>query len=108
MQDGRLIGSVRARLSGDTCHVGRLIVDPAFQNRGIGTRLLRETERSFPEAGRFELFTGERSECNLYLYQREGYVPFRSEEIPEATILVFLQKRGLSLDATGVPPASRG
>ena len=94
--DGQIVGSVRAMLAGDSCLTGRLIVAPAFQNRGIGTRLLKEIEQLFPGAKRFELFTGERSERNLYLYRREGYRPFRSEAISEATTLVFLEKRAAS------------
>jgi ribosomal protein S18 acetylase RimI-like enzyme len=105
-QKGRIIGSVRGRLDGGTCHIGRLIVDPAFQNQGIGTRLLREIEQSFPEAERYELFTGERSERNLYLYQREGYSPYRSEAISEATRLVFLEKHASSAQAER-PTAAR-
>jgi GNAT superfamily N-acetyltransferase len=89
---GRIVGSVRAKLNAATCSIGRLIVDPAFQGQGIGTRLLREIERAFPEAHRYELFTGEKSERNLCLYQREGYSPFRRDAISEGTTLVFLEK----------------
>lgn len=65
--DGRIIGSVRGHIRQRTCYVGRLIVHPEFQNQGIGTRLLMEIERTFRQAERFELFTGHRSERNLYL-----------------------------------------
>ena len=70
---GRIVGSVRAHVREGTCFVGRLIVHPDFQNRGIGTGLLNELERivltreAFWDAERFELFTGSRSEKNLYL-----------------------------------------
>ena len=35
-----IVGSVRAHAQDGTCHVGRLIVHPDRQNRGLGTRLL--------------------------------------------------------------------
>ncbi len=54
----RLIGSVRASMHEGTCEIGRLIVHPESQRRGIGTRLLLAIEAEFPSAGRFELFTG--------------------------------------------------
>jgi GNAT superfamily N-acetyltransferase len=90
--DERIVGSVRACERDGTCHVGRLIVHPELQNRGLGTRLLGEIEACFPDATRFELFTGARSERNLYLYQKLGYVPFRREQLSERTALVFLEK----------------
>lgn len=94
--DGRIIGSVGARMQEKTCFIGRLIVHPDFQNRGIGTRLLNEIEETFSQAERFELFTGNRSERNLYLYRKLGYEPFRSEMASEELGLVFLEKHGES------------
>ena len=90
--DGRIVGSVRAYEQGGTCFVGRLIVHPDFQNQGVGTKLLNEVEETFNDAERFELFTGSRSEKNLYLYQKVGYTVFRSEELSDKVSLVFLEK----------------
>jgi ribosomal protein S18 acetylase RimI-like enzyme len=88
----QLIGSVRARESSGTCHVGRLIVEPSQQGLGIGTRLMHEIEAAFPEVARFELFTGNRSEANIRLYQRLGYVRCREQAISTVVTLVFLEK----------------
>ena len=90
--DGRVIGSVRGFVEEETCYIARLIVHPDFQNQGIGTRLLNEIEKVFSDARRFELFTGHRSEKNLYLYQKLGYRIFRSEDITENLTLVYLEK----------------
>jgi ribosomal protein S18 acetylase RimI-like enzyme len=92
-EGGRIVGSVRAQRKGDTCHVGRLIVHPDHQGRGLGTRLMAEVEARFPEADRFELFTGSRSARNLRLYERLGYVPFRGEVVSPTLTLVYLEKR---------------
>ena len=89
----RLVGSVRARESDGTCHVGRLIVSPQLQGRGIGTRLLRSVEAAFPRVGRFELFTGSRSESNIRLYERLGYRRLREQVLSPAVTLVFMEKR---------------
>lgn len=89
----RIIGSARARLEEGTCFIGRLIVHPDFQDQGIGTKLMRGVEQRFDQGGRYELFTGHRSERNLHLYQKLGYEPFRRERVSEALTLVFLEKR---------------
>jgi ribosomal protein S18 acetylase RimI-like enzyme len=67
VMDGRSIGSVRANVKEGTCYIGRLIVHPDFQKRGIGTRLMSEMEKVFNSCKRFELFTGDKSERNLHL-----------------------------------------
>jgi len=91
MDGGRIIGSVRAHEKDGTCHIGRLIVHPDFQNRGIGSRLLKAIEGKFAPK-RFELFTSERSERNLYLYKKFGYREFKRAPLNEKTTLVFLEK----------------
>lgn len=89
-----VVGSVRARLEDGTCHVGRLVVHPRLQGRGLGTRLMREIEAFFPEAERYELFTGYLSEGNLRLYRRLGYEELREETLSPTLRLVHLAKPG--------------
>ena len=90
--DGHIVGSVRGHLADGTCCIGRLIVHPDFQNRGFGTQLMRAIEARFAGVRRFELFTGERSARNLYLYQKLGYRIFRRERLNEKVGLVYLEK----------------
>lgn len=90
--DGRIVGSVRGNLLDGTCHIGRLIVHPEFQNQGIGTQLMKRIEAHFGDARRYELFTGERSQRNLYLYNKLGYRIFRSDRLTGKTTIVFLEK----------------
>jgi tyrosine decarboxylase/aspartate 1-decarboxylase len=89
---GEIVGSVRAYLKDGTCFIGRLIVQPELQNRGIGTRLLDEIEAAFGQARRFELFTSDRSDRNLYLYQKLGYREFKRENMATNLVIVFLEK----------------
>lgn len=86
----RIVGAARARVQGDTCHVGRVAVAPDKQGLGIGTALLRAIEERRPEVARYELFTGRYSAANLRLYRRLGYVDLPEREHP---VLVFLEKR---------------
>jgi RimJ/RimL family protein N-acetyltransferase len=91
-ESGRLIGSVRVFIHDGTCDVGRLIVHPEFQRKGVGTRLLLAIETAFPSVSRFELFTGSRSEGNIRLYQRLGYRIFRTERLSPKVDFVFMEK----------------
>jgi GNAT superfamily N-acetyltransferase len=93
VEDGMIVGSVRAFEREGTCFIGRLIVHPDFQNHGIGTRLMHEIEMRFDQAQRYELFTGDRSERNLYLYQKLRYEPFKTERVNDSLALVHLEKR---------------
>jgi GNAT superfamily N-acetyltransferase len=87
----RLVGAVRTRERDGVLHVGRLVVAPDLQGRGIGTRLLLAAERSttLPRAA---LFTGARSTANLRLYRRHGYVETAREPVRPGLELVHLVK----------------
>ncbi len=88
----RIVGSVRAKVSGGTCAIERLIVHPEFQGQGIGSQLLRAAEASCAGVARFELFTGSKSEGNLRLYQRHGYTITHTQPISPTVTLTYLEK----------------
>jgi ribosomal protein S18 acetylase RimI-like enzyme len=91
--DGKnIIGSVRAYSDGNSCFIGRLIVHPDSQGKGIGTRLMNAIEAHFPDAQRCELFTGTKSIANIRLYDRLGYRPFKELVVNESLSLVFMEK----------------
>jgi GNAT superfamily N-acetyltransferase len=92
--EGRIIGSVRAEERDGTCLIGRLIVHPDCQNRGLGRRLMAAVEARFPLAARYELYTGEQSVRNLYFYKKLGYTIFRCEPLNDRVTLVYLEKNG--------------
>ena len=87
----RLVGSVRTREDGGALQVNRLSVAPDLQGRGIGTRLLLAAEAG-SSCDRAVLFTGSRSEANLRLYRRHGYVEQRREELRPGLVVVHLAK----------------
>jgi len=87
---GDIIGSVRAYTDNGTAYIGKLIVHPDRQGRGIGTKLLYAIEREC-SAVRYELFTSGKSTRNMQLYQSRGYVKFR-EQTEDGVTFVYLEK----------------
>jgi ech hydrogenase subunit C len=90
--NGKIIGSIRGGLEGDTVHVSRLIVHPFFWMRGIGTKLINAIEAEFPDARRFETFTGQKSRYTMSPYQSLGWAAFKTEKVSEQRERVYLEK----------------
>ena len=88
----KIIGSVRASLDSDLCKIGRLIVHPEYQRKGIGSLLMQNIESQFPNAKRFELFTGTKSIDNIRLYRKLGYVECRQQDLSPKVRVVFMEK----------------
>ena len=88
-----IVGSVRAIQREGICSIGRLMVHPQYQRQGLGSRLMQAIESLFPEAAKFELFTGSKSEGNIRLYERLGYRSSRNERLSVNLSLVFFEKR---------------
>lgn len=91
IQDRKIVGSVRAFEKDGTCYIGRLIVHPEYQNRGIGKKLMHAIEGCFRGA-RYELFTGHLSDKNLALYEKLGYKRFRAQDITDNLKFIYLEK----------------
>ena len=81
---GRLIGTVRIKPDGE---IARLAVAPDRQHEGLGTKLLRAAI----DRGGTWLFTGDRSEANLRLYRRHGFVETHREPAPGHE-LIYLKR----------------
>ncbi|MDR2146655.1 MAG: GNAT family N-acetyltransferase [Tannerella sp.] len=91
VEDGEIVGSVRAHVEGDTVHIAKLIVHPEHQGKGLGRQLLAAIEEKFPQK-RYELYTACKSDRNLHLYETAGYTPFRRETDHAGIAFVHLEK----------------
>ena len=92
---GRLVGAVRARLherpEGDVWDIGRLMVAPDLQGRGLGRVLLERIEALPPDAATgYELFTGAGSARNQRMYKKAGY---RLRGAVEPGVVVLTKRR---------------
>ncbi|OPY29439.1 MAG: putative acetyltransferase [Methanomassiliicoccales archaeon PtaU1.Bin030] len=92
VEDGVIIGSVRAKAVGGTCYIGRLVVHPDHWRKGIGRSLMREIEGRFRDVQRYELFTREDHESTRPFYRSLGYTPFKIERYSNTLSFVFLEK----------------
>lgn len=89
----RIIGSVRGFLDkNNICHIGKLIVDPDFQNKGIGKTLMHEIEKYFPTCDKFTLFTGDETPNTLHLYKKIGYQVIGKQNMGGIN-MIFMEKR---------------
>jgi GNAT superfamily N-acetyltransferase len=102
MRAGRIVGAVRATRQGDVWEVARLMVHPAEQNRGLGTRLMQAIEAAAPPGVCCALFTGHASHRNLHLYRKFGYREVRREPVHERLTFVHLEKPVLDPEDRGV------
>jgi tRNA (guanine37-N1)-methyltransferase len=94
--EGRLVGAVRGRLEngpgGPAWCIGRVMVAPDLQRRGLGRVLLAHIEAvAPPEATSYALFTGARSVANIRMYKKAGYRVRADLEAPP--LAVVLTKR---------------
>ncbi|HEY3531050.1 MAG TPA: tRNA (guanosine(37)-N1)-methyltransferase TrmD [Nocardioides sp.] len=79
VEGGRIVGATRGRVAGEGPHgpvwdVGRVMVAPDLQGRGLGRHLLRFIEDAAPdEVTTYELHTGANSVDNIRMYKKAGY-----------------------------------
>ena len=97
MLGSRIVGSVRAESSGNVCTIGRLVVHPDLQRKGLGSRLLSTIEAQFPTVASYKLFTGSKSAGNIRLYQRHGYHVIGYQPLSAALALTHMEKPASSL-----------
>jgi tRNA (guanine37-N1)-methyltransferase len=70
----RLVGSARGRAERSVWDVGRVMVAPDLQGRGLGRHLLGLIEAAAPDSvTSYSLFTGAGSADNIRLYKKAGY-----------------------------------
>lgn len=95
-----VVGSVRGSVGEDgTARIDKLIVHPRLQRHGLGGRLLATLESELSKeqgARRFRLLTGHRSDGNIRLYRRCGYVQAATERVSPRLSLVTLEKEAVA------------
>ncbi|MEO9324906.1 tRNA (guanosine(37)-N1)-methyltransferase TrmD [Nocardioides sp. C4-1] len=92
--DGRLVGAVRGRLEGEAWDIGRIMVAPDVQGRGLGRVLLEHVQAvAPPEAGSYVLFTGQHSHDNIRMYKKAGFRLRPDLEAPPLAVVLTKRRR---------------
>ena len=89
--DGKIVGSVRGILRDDHAYIGKLIVHPDYQNRGIGRKLMLAVESEF-DTTKFELGTGHLDTKNIAFYTKLGYEIYAKEKVSESLFFIRMRK----------------
>lgn len=88
----KIVGSIRAEEDEGIAYIKRLVVDPDYQGKGIGTTLLLEIEKYVPSVSILELFTGIKSYKNIKLYEKHGYLEHRRQRATDRITFVYFRK----------------
>jgi ribosomal protein S18 acetylase RimI-like enzyme len=90
--DGRTVGSARGQVSGTSCEIRAVCVDPSYQGRGIGAALVRAIEEAYPDVEQFELTTNTLVPGNVEFYERHGYEVVGRTTYTDTIVLAHLIK----------------
>lgn len=91
--DGQLAALIETVDEGDQLLIENVAVSPGHLGRGLGRRLLALAEglASARGYGRIRLYTNQRFEANIALYQRVGYRIDREEAV-SAGVVIHMSK----------------
>ena len=94
VSDGKIVGAIIVWiLPGDHNILGAMFVDPAFQDRGVGTRIWQFIETTYPQTKTWRLATPVWATKNHHFYEAKcGFQKVESDPIigsPEGEIVYW-------------------
>lgn len=89
--ENQIIGSVRGFVEDDSLYIGRLMVDPDYQGRGLGRILQRQLESMF-EFRREWLCSYIKDTSTYDFYARDGFVQYDVYEVGNGVMAAHMEK----------------
>jgi len=90
--DGRIVGTCRLLLDGDTARLGRMAVSRSARGKGVGALLLEEADRVAAAAGAGRIVLHAQVPARG-VYDRAGYLPVSDLFVEEGIDHVTMEKR---------------
>jgi len=87
-------GMVVFEMGQEHVHIGLLFIDPAYHNRGIGTRAMQFLEQTYPSATLWSLDTPTWAIRNQHFYEKLGYVKLKERTLPDITLIEYEKRIG--------------
>jgi len=89
-EDGRLIALLHAQQVLENIHIKALVVDKAYQKKGLGASLLAELEENAAEAGVTSITLSTKSYQAKDFYLKQGYEIYASlTDVPQKGITKY-------------------
>lgn len=86
-----IIGSIRGYVENGSLYIGRLMVDPDYQKRGLGRILMRELESRFQFNREWLCSYIDDTETYTF-YQRDGFVTYEIYEVGNGVMAAHMEK----------------
>jgi RimJ/RimL family protein N-acetyltransferase len=81
MDEYRIIGGFVVFNKGNGhFYLGRIFLEPEYQNQGIGAQAMEFMEKEFPQAERWTLDTPQWNKRTQHFYEKMGYVKIGTED----------------------------
>ena len=95
LSDDQIIGGIIVfNLKPGHYELGRIYLDPAFQDRGIGQQAIRFIEQAHPDAVRWTLGTPSWAARNHHFYEKVGYV--KTREVQDGDMIEFRYEKRIA------------
>ena len=89
LADGQIVGGATVYDEGEGhFHLDVLYIDPAYHDRGIGSRTIEFIEQKHP-AKKWTLHTPLYATRNQHFYEKFGYVKVGQEEYPDIVLIAY-------------------
>jgi GNAT superfamily N-acetyltransferase len=91
--DERIVGSVRIYVDDShNCHIGKLVVLPDYQSKGIGKALMHAVHEGCKDCNRFMLYTGKDVPSIVNFYRALGYTQIYTDTL-DGVLMVFMERK---------------